>query len=530
MSVTPALLAAPKDDAAKKLDSQAMDDDFLNSRWADAEKKLRKAVDECGESGCSKELKAKVLADLGIIQVNAGKQADAVESFVKALKADPNVKTNPDYTSPDVTKAFEEAKKKAGSGGSSTPAPTSTGGGTDTPPDKGPAPASDLNHEAVKESVQNTPIPIYASGDGVASMKLFYKTQGESEFKQLKMTKMGKGYGVEIPCGEVKSLGKVTYYITAFDSDNSPAGAAGSKKAPYTIQVKAKIEGEGPAFPGKDPPAQCKSSTECMSGVGEDGCGGTKEFGESCSGPKECKSGLSCQKGTCQPGDGGEEESDGDAHKKNWVSLGFDLDIAMLSGSDLCSQQNQKDGIYTCFKSNDQQYVGKPRSGNGGTLSGIAALGTMRVLVGYDRFFTNNIAGGVKVGYGFRGSPEDRSGNGFFPFHAEARGTYWVGKNVLTKPGLFPFIYVAGGLAQVDAEIPNVRVPNDKCGSSVECTGSRIDVSAWKRLGRGFVGAGGGAAYAISKSTAMTLDVKFAAYLGTSGFAISPTIGVMQGF
>jgi len=168
-------------------------------------------------------------------------------------------------------------------------------------------------------------------------------------------------------------------------------------------------------------------------------------------------------------------------------------------------------------------------------LSGFAALATMRVLLGFDRFVNNNIAVGAKLGYAFNGSPEDRGGKAFMPFHAEVRGTYWIGKKVLTKPGVFPFVYVSAGVGQVDAEVPNVRVPNDCLdGNYKEQTNcsknSKIDVSAWKRMGTGFGAAGGGIAYAVAKSSALTADLKFQVYLPTTGFALSPTIGFMQGF
>ena len=44
-------------------------------------------------------------------------------------------------------------------------------------------------------------------------------------------------------------------------------GGAGSKKAPLEFDLKQKIAGEIPAFPGKDPPERCTSTGDCPPGM-----------------------------------------------------------------------------------------------------------------------------------------------------------------------------------------------------------------------------------------------------------------------
>jgi len=112
VAVSSLVLAAPKDNAAKKLDKDAMESEFLNANFDGAEKKLQEAVKTCGEKDCTPKLKATVLIHLGIIQVNQSKAADAEKSFVEALKIDASVAPESDYVSPEVQKAFDAAKAK----------------------------------------------------------------------------------------------------------------------------------------------------------------------------------------------------------------------------------------------------------------------------------------------------------------------------------------------------------------------------------------------------------------------------------
>ena len=117
-------------------------------------------------------------------------------------------------------------------------------------------------------------------------------------------------------------------------------------------------------------------------------------------------------------------------------------------------------------------------------------------------------------------------------------GESGTGKNVLARRGVRPFAFVGGGLAQVDAKIPDVQVAND-CNQSAspvagvdtcETTGDRksTKVDAYRKMGTGFAGLGGGIQYAISPNSSLSLEVKGALFFGSSGIAISPTLGFTQ--
>jgi tetratricopeptide (TPR) repeat protein len=535
--------AAPGDAAAQKLDKEAMDSDYLNVAFDKAKSKLDKAIKECG-SDCSKETQVKLQLHLGIILANMGKPAEAKDAFVAALKLDGKAEPEKDFTSPDVQKAFDEAKKSAPAASEDPPKdekkPKKPAGDDEDGDVKG-----DLRHEAVTEHQSSVPLPIWASGEGVGKMVLHYKPFG-GDWTKLEMKKMGKGFGAEIPCKDTSTSGTLQYYITAQDSAGDSAGANGSKRDPYKVTVKQKISGDLAHFPDKDPPAKC--AAECPPGL--PGCTTARlGYGSKCTGPGQCESGLACIEGTCSPGDENKTDEPGDTGEiapKNFFSFNLIGDIALVSGSDLCSKQNQIDGAYTCFKSNDKQYAGDPPAGKGGALEGFAQFGTMRVTLGYDRRVASNFLVGVRLGYAFRGGPQADGGNAFLPFHAELRGTYYIGKDALTKVGLRPYVFLSGGAAQVDAKIPNVVVRNDcqqRAGDaniSADCvkplpndknaSPNNIDVDAWKRLGQAFVGGGVGAVYAINKKGGVSVEVKAAGYFPSSGFAVSPAIGYVQGF
>lgn len=551
--VVPVAQAAPKDAEAQKLDKQAMDEDYLNVQFDKAEEKLRKALNVCGASGCDNKVKARVYMHLGIILVNAKKQADATTAFAEGLKLDPSAAPEADFSSDEVKKAFEAAR------GSSAPPPaTSTPpvASTDPPPANTSEVPNDLKHDPITEGQVGHPVPIYVGAqEGVARFLLFYKAPG-ADFVKLELKKVGKGFGIEIPCKDVKIAGKVKYYVQALDAQGDVLGSAGSKKQPIEFDLKQKA-GELPAFPGKDPPEKCKSGGDCPPGMNEEGCEGGLSYGSKCTGPGQCSKtdGLACVEGTCQPG---KEEGSGDDDtgggegrpKLNLIWGMVSLDDAIVSGSDICSTQNSIDGTYVCFRQDKKDAAGNNRlyrassdaRAEKGSVSGPPfAVGTIRVLLGYDRAIPIKAAVtpaiGVRLGYAFNGGPtvpNPKDGDKeFMPFHAELRGSVFFGKNVLSKLGVRPYAFLSGGIAQVDAKIASVPVSDDCAQYGEPCpivNGKipRIKVDAYRKMGTGFAALGGGMLYAVTKNSSIVVELKGSAFFGSPGFAISPSLGFVQ--
>lgn len=548
--------AAPKDAAAQKLDKEAMDNDYLNVKFDDAAAKLQKALKECGGTGCEPKIKAQIYVHLGIVLVNAGKAADGVAAFTEALKLDSGIAPEADYKSDAVEKAFKDAKGAA----SSAPAPTPTG---DKPAPAGGAPESDLKHEPITEAQVMYPIPIAVGAESDATKYvLFYRPFGGGDsFKKIEMKRQGKYFTAEVPCGDVKVTGPIRYYVVAQDGDGNTVHSAGSKKTPFEIQVKNKIDGDRPALPGKDPPSKCADRSTCPPGMKEEGCEEHEGlgYGAKCTGAGQCKrgDGLACIDGTCQPGaeEGGSSDGEGggdEKPKRLWLSLGLSIDDAIVGGDSICGPDAYSAGTYVCFtrsKSQGSRLYRPERAATTvkgtpdfGSVAGPPfALGTIRILLGADVRIVDNLLGGLRLGYAFNGGPGVPQGDGstkdFMPFHAEARATYYIGKGVLTKKGVRPFVYLGGGLAQVDAKIAGVPVSDDCAGSiqagdvpQGDCNPtSKVAVDAYRKMGTSFVGLGAGINYNISPTTGFLLDLKGSFFFGSPGIAISPTLSFQQG-
>jgi hypothetical protein len=230
--------------------------------------------------------------------------------------------------------------------------------------------------------------------------------------------------------------------------------------------------------------------------------------------------------------------------KKNWFGLHFAADIAFLSGTGVCSVESQQTGEYACFfgpnaQGEVLQFVdqgGVPHRAHpdaAGNITGGAALGTMRVLASYERALFGNFGAELRAGFAFNGGPQPAGGGAFLPVHAEVRGKYWFGQNAYGRKGIRPYVHLGGGLAQVDAKL---TVSVFDCQGNAACQAgttppqpglTRLD--AYKKMGRGFVTAGGGAMYAFAINHGVLLNLNLMYMLGSSGFVIEPSLGYSFG-
>jgi hypothetical protein len=285
---------------------------------------------------------------------------------------------------------------------------------------------------------------------------------------------------------------------------------------------------------------KCETSKECRQGLLCDG--GVCETAPSCESNDDCSTGK-CTDGKCDIG------SDGDVapYKKNWFGLHLAQDIAIIGGPDVCGSESD----YECYDSGSSSsfYGGPPYPGTG--IAKGTALATQRLLLSYDRAFTPNLTGGVRVGYAFSGGPPavsvDQNGAQkdkikFLPFHLEGRITYWI--RPLSKLGFRPYVFGGGGMAQVDAKVKvtifdcsvpqlNGMDPPEDCAVGGDGTNkmdlTRRQVDAWKKLGQGFITVGGGVVYAIKPQLGIQANFNFLYMLGSSGPVLQPSVGVVYG-
>ena len=391
-------LALAQEDDAQKLYDDAMDNDYLNTKFDDAAAKLNKAVKLCGKK-CGKSMRGKLHVALAVVYgAGKGDNKTAKAELDKAFAADKNAKPLDLYFTDDLKKMYAEAKKNSQAGdddddsgkppkppppkhpkgddddddtGKPKPPPKRPKGDDDDdtgkpkPPPKHPKGDDDddggeggsVDWKPPSEALVNTPLPIFIpveEGLGAESAKLRYKPFGENKWLSVPMKKMAGGFGALVPCAQITTTGKLKLYIFLKDKAGDPVAQAGSSKAPLDVTIKNELEGDQPSFPGEKSPKKC-STVECppdFPGCGDKPKGGergNKGWGASCDKTEECKEGFSCLNGSCEQG-GGEEPPTGGggsgpgpkdagdhALKKNIISLGVEFDALFLaSATDVC--------------------------------------------------------------------------------------------------------------------------------------------------------------------------------------------------
>ncbi len=109
-------VAFAQDDDAKRLKDDALDNDYLNTKFDDAIAKLNKAVKLCGKK-CSKKMRGELHIALAVVYgAGKGDLKTAKGEMEKAFKADKNAKPLELYFNEDVKKIYAEAKKNAAAG------------------------------------------------------------------------------------------------------------------------------------------------------------------------------------------------------------------------------------------------------------------------------------------------------------------------------------------------------------------------------------------------------------------------------
>ena len=112
--VPSAALGAPnKDKPPSKLADEAMQTDYADTHFKQAEQKLKKALQQCGASGCSSAVVGRLHRDLAVVYIAGLKQnAKGKAELKRALQADPELQLDNDFATPEVRKAFTAAGGK----------------------------------------------------------------------------------------------------------------------------------------------------------------------------------------------------------------------------------------------------------------------------------------------------------------------------------------------------------------------------------------------------------------------------------
>jgi hypothetical protein len=528
LSSSSAFAAAPKDKQLEGAITTAMDVEYLETSFDKAEKRLRTAIEACGTDKCTPALKAKALVSLGIVLAGGKKQLDdAREVFAEALTIDKNVKPADDLRSSEVNYAFGEARKQlkldGPSGPSGPPAPGGQG----------------LSHTPPAEQRVNTPLPLYVELvpellEDAKKATVTYLAPGAADWKTLILKRVGEqGFGLNIPCSDLETEGDFKYHLTVTDADGAIITALGSRAQPLITKMKAKIEGNPPSWPGFAPPEMCAKVES-----------GPKQ----CLDDNQCNGGFVCMNGECREKITKSDEPKGP--KRNYVSLVFSPDISIFAGENVCSIDGQNNQNFVCVREDGSRYAGAPTVNVANNVNAGLAPGTMRLIAGYDRLILDNIMAGVRVGFAFRTASAESAN--FLPVHAEARGAFYLGKKPFERLGPRPFVFLSGGLAQIDSGV-GVEVledgvicqaaapnnPESPCTVATDLNAPPAEqkpepriqqLTAIKQAGKAFVSLGGGLQYAVNDMFAINAGLRLGVTFPVTTFVLSPEVGATIGF
>ena len=294
---------------------------------------------------------------------------------------------------------------------------------------------------------------------------------------------------------------------------------------------------------GKGEGEDCEKDGECKSGACSEGkCGASKKAeGDDCGSDDECDSGK-CKEDKCAAGGG-----KGGKFPRIWIGVGLQLDLYLMPGAQDVCVLNKMTGIgglpdnsagYSCVDpKNGANFPGggtKGASLNGmiapsagpptsDQVSGGFRPGNFRILASLDYALSQNLLLGLRAGYVLFTDPGSSPGPAFPPLHLEARLTYLIGHNALTKKGIVPMLFLGAGAGEFDAFVPVTVLSTSK---------QEAPETAWLTSGPIFVSAGGGARFNISPKVAATAALKFEGGIGgAAGFmpGFAPELGIQFG-
>jgi hypothetical protein len=547
-------LAAPKDNAALKLDDDAIFNDYLATKFTDAERKLKQAVTLCGRNSCSPSVLAQVRRDLGIVYVVTGRTDEARAQFAEALRLDPTTQVPKDLATPEIQQVFSSAGGGGGGGGgrpAAQPPPEAPEKPlTAAPP--GPDEEEEIEHVPVGEAALWTPLVIFAEmaeGINPSKVQVRYKAFGSPDWKRLELKKYRRGYGAEIPCSDIGSTpGEMRYYIQALGPSGEVIATNGTRSAPHRVILKDDPADEPRHLPGKPIPEKCKggmqvdcppglpgcasdrkkapgaecgTDSECQAGICVNGqCGGDPDKVQDikCETDLECGTGKSCKEGVCIG-----------LSKKNWIGFAAQQDVLMLpSATSVCADSTE----YACFEGTNTynpngDYPIIPEAAD--EVKGGFARSTTRIMLSYDRTIGSHIGLGARVGYAFAGGPQAEGGKAFFPAHIEARLSYWFGKNPFASTSIRPYAILAGGLAQYDAKVSVQVWEREVVNGVVTNNPVSFPITAWKKAGTSFVQAGLGVLYPFDYKSGIIAEIKVMQAFSASALGANFQLGYQMG-
>lgn len=577
--------AAGSDADANSAIDGAINEKYVATDFDGAEADLTSAIDACS-TGCSPAVVGRAWMYVGVVR-GVGKQdlSGASDAFVKAKSADPNVKLDEDLSTPEVKEAFDAAV-----GVVAAPPPAA---------EVDPMECTLLPPEVqVRRAIPLQCNPPELADGGVIA----YRQTGTTQWSRVILTKIGEHWQATVPCTATQTVGSLEWYASALSGEDIVA-ESGNEAAPNRVDLVAETAEVAPSFPGKAPPDRCPAKVAEGAAVAAGG------WGASCNTDAQCAEGFLCISGGCEGADACNADSDcgvegaycesnlcrrrvsgGYRRVQNWIGVQASMDVTSIGGTDVCNP-NTTDGMkFECFLSGSSYQPAlplgptpdaanpQPLPGRAGLINSGMTLGTLRVMLSYERLLRAgdhlNFSVEARAGMIFF----DSYGGDFIPVHAELRGKYYFGANPFETSWFRPFLAIGGGLGATSADL---QTEVDDCnfaekGTTVIPDTGLVDRTegdafyyqdvnaqpteaeyvansatqlchAWPalpgdnpqraqtpqaviRTGPAFVGAGLGAMFALAEHHGIVVSVEGAMLLPTFGFSLRPTAGYAFGF
>jgi hypothetical protein len=555
-----AIHLSPLDAAAALTDQQANQqiDNAINTHYASAdidlaEKKLLDVIKACA-SACSPNVVARAWMYVGIVR-GSGRDdvVGAGQAFSAAKAADPAVQLDELFATDLVKRVFAETPGPAGAGlmgdmknRAATPEAVS---------------AVSCSLTASEVETQR-PIPISCRAPaGTQSVVFSFKHESWTRWRSLPMTPSQSAWVAEIPCATTTQIGVLAYHVRALDAQGQPVDTLGDEQDPRELSLVQTTDAAPPSLPNQPPPASCRPKKE------PEPKGPTLgTYGDACTDSAQCQGGLTCNDGKCAadvscesdadcasgicvdslcelPDCEGEDCALESRAPKNWFGLQGGIDFAWMSGTNVCAQG--ADPAYACFEDGNP-YVGVPNRNYGGSIESGFRPATARIMLSYERALSDLFALEGRFGFAFNGGPESEralGGDG-----SKFTRVYRDDGSGLSGPS--GFVMLGGGLAQVD---PHVTVQVGECrinreppavpgdpvllepqeGACVDSS-NRVfeinEVDVYQRIGQGFASGGVGFRYGFGRHVAAVANVNAQFFFPSSGFTLSPSLGLTAGF
>ena len=557
---------APPSELGAKIE-QVFQEHYLATEFEAAENGLLALIQAC-DASCSRADLASAWMYIGIVRGGGRQDAEgAKQAFEQARVLDPKVQLDVSVANPDTARLFVAAGGKV------------SGVAPEPPPEAAdePRPEAELRAEAARAGLVCGPpvtelqtrrvLPVWCDASAASvRVTLRYLAFNADDWVSVRMNHPRAGAGssrrfqAEIPCDVTEFAGPLKYFVTVTNPEGGLIATLGNLKEPLVVSVSETVKAPAVAFPGEQPPARCEAQETCPPDF--PGCAdaaaskgrGDRDWGQACTASPECKRGLVCEpEGFCEVS----RTSDrGSEHERpsplSAFGLHFAMDLGPVAGDDVCSTRNTE---FDCVATGTgRSYPGQlpdaiaiedgepgdPYPGTG--VDGFAG-GSMRVVLSYDRGVFHKLTLGGRLGVAFNGAPSGVDQPAFLPLHLEARASYWLFGTDIQR--VRPFVFMGGGMAQVDLKKdivvqdcstqPNRSQFQDCINGEGDFESTpeglpEVEVTATRRLGRGFVSGGLGVYVPVYQNLGVVPQVGALLMVPEVGFVLQPSLGAMLAF